>query len=182
MARKTAVDRHPARDAIYRDIALGVSYRRIAKKYGIKNHDSVFRAKKNMPAEVARAILDTTIAPTEAEAEQIRAAERCALVPTLQVQRIRLLQLQEDASKRGDLRLAGKIATYIADNIETTAKIVGELAPTRTENLSVTVNSDQVLLLQVLQKFPEARDAVLKAINDQKPIAALPAPEVEGLE
>jgi hypothetical protein len=171
MSKPNAVDRHPDKEAIYRDIALGVPLRKIAGKYGLKL-DSVFRAKKRLPEDLRRAVLNAAIAPSVAEAEAMRTTEERALVPTLQVQRVRMLLLQDLAVEKGNLGLAASISGHIIKNVEATARITGALAPTKTVSVNITTSPEylsfRLAVMRALEAFPAARDAVLRIIRDSE--------------
>jgi hypothetical protein len=156
MPKLSAVDRHPDRDAILRDIALGMPLRKVAAKWSVPT-DSCFRAKRKMPKELARSLRNILV-PDAAEAERVRVTEERAIVPTLQTQRVRLLLMQDQAVEAGNIGLAASIAGQITKNVEQTAKIVGAMAPTRHEHVSVTVSPEYVAF----------RSAILQSVGKRR--------------
>ena len=94
-----AVDRHPERESILRDLALGTPLRAFSKKYGM-SITALHNAKHRMPDSLRKAALAAALKPCERDLEKLKAEESAGLLANLSMQRVKLL-LAQDAALAG---------------------------------------------------------------------------------
>ena len=160
---------HPDRASIELGLANGIGIRPLGKRYGLSS-DSVWRHGKNHMTADLHAQLFTRGRANPADLENLKISESEGLLHNLIAVRGRLWGLMDLCEADEDYRTAASIAGRIDKNIETTARLLGDI---HTGNISVTNN---VLLLpefhalrtnimQALRHFPEARASVAAALK-----------------
>jgi hypothetical protein len=135
--------------------------------YGLKV-DSGFRAKRRIPEQLCKAAINAAIAPSEA----MRSSEERALVPTLQVQRIRLIAVVGCCSRERQARLGGLDLRPNHEERRRDRPLTGALAPTKTVSLNITTSPEYIgfrlAVMRALEAFPAARAVVLAIIKESE--------------
>jgi hypothetical protein len=156
MAMKCSICTHSERDAIEKAILAGQSNSSIASKYGM-SVTSVRRHRDNhLPEHLAKA----------KEAEQVTKADD--LISDLQYLRDKAIMFLEKAEKAEDMRAAAPLISSAVKVIETLAEVRGEL--NRQAVINVTLSpvwiETRTVILTALQLYPEARQAVILALEE----------------
>ena len=151
------IDRHGRRDDVEAAIARGTPVRTIADEFGLSK-SAVQRHKDAMVQRMASA-------PT---AGSTNADELLAKVRSLQEEAEGILAKSKRA---GDHKTALSAIKEARSNLELLAKMLGELQTGTTVNITVsnqwiTLRAD---LMRALQPFPEARVAVMHALENHEP-------------
>ena len=154
MPRRCSVCDHPERAAIDAALVEGVSYRDIARQWGVSK-DAVSRHKADhLPAHLAAA----QEAATAASADDL-----LAQVETL---RQKATRIGDKAEKAGDLRTALQGVRELVRIVELLARLQGELQEAPIVNILLLPEWVQVqtVLLAALAPFPDARAAAAAAL------------------
>lgn len=153
MAARSTVDRHKARQAIEESLARGVAVRVIAEQYGLAK-SSVQRHKDRMVARMA-----TAPNSGDTSADEL-------------LDRLRALQAEAEgvlakAKRAGNYRDALGAIRESRAIVELLAKMHGELQVGTIVNITVSTQWIQLRadLMSALNPFPEARVAVLHALE-----------------
>jgi hypothetical protein len=169
MGQKCAVCEHPRRAEIELATARKVGIRQIAQKFAVSQW-SVQRHKAHMPPQLSAALAATGF-PTCVDLEALRKAESEGLLQTLVAQRGRLYRLLDAAEEVGDLKAAAAVHGRIDANVNSVARLLGEI----TTHSQTTVNNllvapEYVLLrsalVQALRPYPDARKAAAKVLRN----------------
>jgi hypothetical protein len=172
-------------------LVAGMSYRVLADRYGL-HKDAIRRhADAHLSAAQKAAIL-AHVAPTPIDADELRKREESGLLASFVHQRARLLTDAERAREFGDTRSAVQAErTYLA-NLETVAKIVGQLTVTHhvrhTGAVQILTSPDWLRIVDTirmaLRAYPEALvrvAAALHALETQAASEVTPATQRETL-
>lgn len=156
MAMKCSICTHSERDAIDKAILAGQSNRSIAVQYSV-SHNAVQRHKENhLPEHLAKA----------QAAEQVTKADD--LISDLQYLRQTAVDFLEQAKAEQDMRAAAPLISSAVKVIETLAELRGKL--NRQAVINVTLSpvwmETRTVILTALQPYPEAREAVVHALED----------------
>ncbi len=96
MPARSAIDKHPDRARIERDLALGRPLFRLAKKYGV-HRDALWRHKRKLPPQLKAALAAHALVPDATDLEKIKVEQQEGLLAKLAAQRARLLLAQDAA-------------------------------------------------------------------------------------
>jgi hypothetical protein len=151
--RACSICSHEHRDAMEDAFIVGQAKRRIASQHGVSERAVRYHMREHLPALLALA----------------RDAERAARADTL-LDRMEALQSQTlailDAPE--DQRTALAAIAQARRNLELIGEIAKELDRTPTLNLELTVEWQEVraVLVNTLASYPEAQQAVFKALEE----------------
>lgn len=160
---------HPDRASIELGLANKVPIRVLGKRYGL-SQDSVWRhGKRHMSPELHSQLM-TRGRMTPAELENLRITESEGLLHHLVTVRGRLYGLMDVAEEQGDYRSAAAIGNQLSKNVETTARLLGDI---HTGTVNVTNNllvmpeyhGLRTTIMQALRQHPEARASVAAALR-----------------
>lgn len=157
MSRTCSVCAHPQRDAIDFAFIRGESAQEISAKFRV-SPDAVFRhAQKHLPANLKQA---------HAAAQVAQADHLMMEVDGLKSETRRLMALAE---KTGDIRTALAGIRDLTRLVELVARLDGNLKEHR--EVDVVINSPEWVktrsaVLDVLERFPEARLAVAEVLKN----------------
>lgn len=178
MARKCNVCEHPDRATIELGVANRISYEVLAKRHGL-HKDSIQRHRSNhMPPHIMAALL-TRGRAIDLDLEAMRESESEGLLSNLVVMRAKLYKALDAAEDSGDLAATAQIASRMLKTLELTARLLGDIqASTKVTNNILVLpeyHGLRVSLIKALQPFPEARQAVIGALEKFE------APVLEGV-
>jgi hypothetical protein len=164
------------REAQNIDLALarGVSVTALSRRYKIST-DSLYRHSSNHLSPVLRAKL---IAGPELDVDldRLKETESQSLLANLVGLRHRLFAALDAAEEYGDGNMLTRVASALHANLELTGKLLGDLGVGGTTNINVLIQPQyiemRVALVQALQGFPEARQAVAQALHQLESKAA----------
>lgn len=160
---------HPDRASIELGLANKVPIRVLGKRYGLSS-DSVWRhGQRHMTAELHSQLM-TRGRMTPQDLENLRITESEGVLQHLVAVRGRLYGLMDAAEQQDDYRGAAAIGNQIGKNLETTAKLLGDI---RTGAVSVTNNvlvmpefhALRTTIMRALRAHPEARADVAAALR-----------------
>lgn len=178
MGRKCATCEHPDRATIELGVANRVPLRLLSKRHGI-TMDGISRHKNNhMPPQLIAALMLRGRA-SATDLEHLKITESEGILQHLVALRGRFYRLLDQAEDLGDFSSAARAGQQLLKNVELTAKLLGEL---QTGGTSITQNvlvmpeyhGLRVALLSALKPFPEARLAVVRALE------SFETPVIEG--
>jgi len=189
------VCKHPERTRIELMRASGVSLDVIASKFNV-GRDAVNRHWHGHVSDQMKASF--LAGPLQLEELAQKAAETgTSVLDHLHAIRVVLFSHLTTATEAGDGALAANVAGRLTHVLETIARISGELGALATNttynitnNVAVLAESPaflkvQATLLHALAPYPEARAAVVAALNaldEGAPAPALPAPTKEVID
>lgn len=155
MARKSTIETHKDRGAIEAALLEGQSLRNIAEQYSVSV--TALHRHKNEG-------IHPTLSKAQEAQEAARADDLLAQVRHLQVKALNIL---EKAEKANDLKAATGAIREARACLELLAKLQGELDERPVVNLTLNPVWLEVrsVLLVALEPFPEAREAVAKALQ-----------------
>lgn len=170
MARRCIVCYHPERGPIELGLACKVGMRQLCKKYGIPEYSLYRHREKHMSPQFV-ASLRTNVELKEIDLAMLRKSQSEGILQHLVSLRGRLYELLALAEESGDIRGATAVHSRLLANIETTAKIVGELTNSTLhlhQNLVVSPEYVQLrhALVSALRRYPEASSAVVKVLKE----------------
>jgi len=155
MTRTCTICSHTDRDAIEDAFIAGTPKRRIASHYGISERAVRYHLREHLPSLLALA----------------RDAERASRADSL-LDRIEALQARTEAALEKAEEQENPFATFrgIAEmrkNFELIGELRRELNRTPTLNLSLNPEYIEIrtLIVQALGPYPDARDAVVRALE-----------------
>jgi len=174
LTRRCTVCMHPQRADIDKALIGNDMFRNISLKYGI-SIGSLQRHKKNhlmgQLAEVQRA-RDAALHQIGAEyAEQVKKDVIIAsdLLDQIQELRYRAVSLLNQAELSGDFRTALAGIREARECIELMSKIIGQLDESPKVETQILLNPQWIelraMILNALELFPEAKEAVLNALR-----------------
>src|SRR5690606_14291128 len=160
---------HADRASIELGLANKVPIRVLGKRYGI-HHDAVYRHGRNHMSPELHTKLMTRGRMTPVELENLRVTESEGVLQHLVAVRARMYGLMDIAEQQDDYKAAATIGDKIVKNLETTAKLLGDL---KTGTVNVTNNllvmpefhALRTKIMQALRAHPEARADVAAALK-----------------
>lgn len=166
---RSPIEKHPDRPAIERALAMGVTLKQIAKRYGF-SLAAVSRYRDRMPAQLRAAIIGATLRPGIDDLEQLRRDESAGLLGNLAHQRARLLLLQDECMEEGAVDQVARLSGVIHKNLDMVGRYLGLFASLSiSTNVNVLLSEDYLRLRQALTEalrpFPEARRAVAETLH-----------------
>lgn len=155
MPRTCTICTHPEVHAIDGALVAGQSFRNIAEQYG-KSATALFRHKSDH--------LPAVLVTGQAVREEAHALD---VVKQLRDINAATLAILEDARDTHQSALALKAVDRVQKQIELQAKLLGELQDGQTVNVLVAPEwvSLRATILVALVPFPDAREAVVEALN-----------------
>ena len=156
MPRKCTVCEHEKVEEINRLLLKGVSLRNIAKQYSV-SAASLHRHKDgHLPAKLVKA----------QEAREIAKAD--TLLDQVAGLRDKALSILAKAEQAGDLRTALQGVREAKGCLELLARLQGELQEQATVNILINPQwiTLRTVILEVLDRYPEARQAVARALRE----------------
>lgn len=168
MGRKSKIEAHPQSDEIIRRLASGEDYSEIVRDFpGLKWDDLDYYQKKKLPALLSKSKDLKALADEIERADVHKGDTYLQLVIGLQKKALDALDMQDpiedpkswamiSREARGYVELMGKALDRIRDAPQTQITIINnpEWVELRT------------LILTSLDHFPEAKEAVIRAIRD----------------
>jgi hypothetical protein len=146
---------HRARDRINADILRGAPLQVIADDTGLTRSALQRHAVSHVSAQLAKAH----------DAAEVVSATR--LVDEIQAIKDRVMRLLDRAERKRDLRASAAFIREWRKTAELLAKISGELQSGATTNILIAdFERARALIVATLERFPDARVAVLQALND----------------
>jgi transposase IS66 family protein len=143
-------------------IATGLSKRAIAQRFDV-SPDAVWRhSQAHLTAEI-RSALATKLLRREGDLRRILLEEGTAVTEVLKAIRGPLFGLFLVAIDAGDSKAAAALAGRLHESLALSAKLTGELVPHAGVSITNVLLSPDFMrlrgeLLQVLQRYPQARD------------------------
>ncbi len=156
MPRVCSVCGHEKRAEINEALLAGEPYRSIAKRYEA-SESAVYRHKlEHLPVTLTKAQEAAEVAQADNLLEQVRSLQG------------RALTILDKAEASGELRTALAAIREARGNLELLAKLLGELQQEGTINITVSTEwlTIRSLIVQAVQPYPEAREAVLRALSE----------------
>ena len=155
MPRTCTICTHPEVHAMDGALVAGQSFRNIAEQYG-KSATALFRHKSDH--------LPAVLVTGQAVREEAHALD---VVKQLRDINAATLAILEDARDTHQSALALKAVDRVQKQIELQAKLLGELQDGQTVNVLVAPEwvSLRATILVALVPFPDAREAVVEALN-----------------
>jgi hypothetical protein len=158
---------HPERDAIERALIGSVSVRDIAGRYGA-SRSAVGRHKlQHLPAKLVKAKESAEVARvTESVRDEI--GQALDVIQQLKAINVACLEVLKKARTVGDDVTLLRSVDRIHRQIELQARLLGELQDAPQVNVLVLPEWHRlrVVVVQALKPYPEARDAVVRALHD----------------
>jgi hypothetical protein len=155
MPQPCTVCSHHERDAIEDAFLAGAPKRRIASHYGVTERAVRYHLREHLPALLALA--------RDAE----RAARADSLLDRIEALQSRTLAILEATEQTNEHRTALAAIREARSNLELIGEVTKEL--TRTPTLNLHLNPEYIeartLIIRSLEPFPEARDAVVSALE-----------------
>lgn len=160
---------HSDRASIELGLANKVPIRVLGKRYGLSS-DSVWRHGQNHMSAELHGQLMTRGRMTPTDLENLRQVESEGVLQHLVAVRGRLYGLMDAATLQEDYRAAASIGNILGKNLETTARLLGDI---RTGTVNVTNNvlllpefhALRTSIMAALRQFPEARASVAAALK-----------------
>jgi hypothetical protein len=155
MPRSCTICSHPSRDAIEDAFIAGTPKRRIASHYGVSERAVRYHTREHLPALLALA--------RDAE----RAARADSLLDRIEALQSRTLAILEATEETGEHRTALAAIREARGNLELIGEVTKELNRTPTLNLSLHPQyvEARTLIVQALEPYPQAKDAVVRALE-----------------
>ncbi len=165
MPRACTICTHPERDAIDTALAGSSNLREIAALYRV-SEDAISRHKAaHLPLTLAKA-------EETREVQHAKAVVAHALNVVEQLKAINdaTIAILESAQVSHDHDMALKAIDRVHRQIELQAKLLGDLQPDGSVNITIQAEWVQIraMLMQVLGPYPEARAAVAQALLEVK--------------
>lgn len=158
MPRKCSICTHDKRDEIDLALTSSDSYRIIADRFGV-SVTSLQRHKNH---------LSNTLVKATAIEDEIRADNLLQQVKYIQKKALSILSLAEST---GDLRIACMAIRETRGTLELLAKVTGEMDDRPQVNIHLAPEwmTLRTCILGALDPFPEAQDALLRALSEVEP-------------
>ena len=156
MPRRCSICGHEKIEEINRLLLEGVPLRNIAKQYSV-SAASLHRHKEgHLPAKLVKA----------QEAREIAKAD--SLLDQVTELRDKALSILDKAEQAGDLRTALQGVREAKGCLELLARLQGELQEQATVNILINPQwlSLRTVILEALDRYPEARQAVARALRE----------------
>lgn len=163
MPRRCTVCAHPEAEAINKALVSGEPYRSVANRYESLSQAAVQRHQENH--------LPTTLAKAKEAGEVAHADDLLAQVRDLQARTLAILEAAEETSQH---RTALAAIREARSNLELLAKLLGELDDRPQINLLISAEWIELraVIVGALEPHPEARRAVLRALEGERNDAA----------
>ena len=173
---RCAICNHVDRARIEAAVARGVSRRDAAMRFDV-SADSIYRHYNNHVSEDQKVALKTNALKPRANLLKLVEQEDQGLLESLSAIRAGLWTLFESAVGLEDRSNASRLAAQLNSNLETVAKLTGELRPhASTQVLNLTTSPDYLRLRQrlvmALRPYPDALGAVIEAFRGVEADAA----------
>lgn len=138
-----------------RNVIAGTPKRRIASHYGVSERAVRYHLREHLPALLALA--------RDAE----RAARADSLLDRIEALQSRTLTILEATEQTGEYRAALAAIREARGNLELIGEVARELnrAPTLNLSLHPEYIEARTLIVGTLEPYPEARDAVVRALE-----------------
>jgi hypothetical protein len=155
MTRVCTICSHESRDAIEDAFIAGTPKRRIASHYEVSERAVRYHLREHLPALLALA--------RDAE----RAARADTLLDRIEALQSRTLAILEATEETNEHRTALTAIREARGNLELIGEVTKELnrAPTLNLSLHPEYVEARTLIVQALGPYPEAREAVVKALE-----------------
>ena len=155
MPRKCTICEHPKVEEINKTLLETQNITKVAKQYGV-NYHALYRHKDHIPAILAQA----------QEAQEVAKAD--SLLAQVTELRDKALSILDKAEQAGDLRTALQGIKEARGCLELLARLQGELQEQTTVNILINPQwlSLRTVILQALEPYPEARQAVARALRE----------------
>jgi hypothetical protein len=156
MPRKCTVCEHEKVEEINRLLLEGVSLRDLAGRYSVSKTALHRHKESHLPAELTKA----------QEAREIAKAD--SLLDQVAELRDKALSILDKAEQAGDLRTALQGVREAKGCLELLARLQGELQEQATVNILINPQwlSLRTVILEALEPYPEARQAVARALRE----------------
>lgn len=155
MPRKCTICEHPKVEEINKALLETQNIAKVAKQYGV-NYHALYRHKDHIPAILTQA----------QEAQEVAKAD--SLLAQVTELRDKALSILDTAEQAGDLRTALQGIKEARGCLELLARLQGELQEQTTVNILINPQwlSLRTVILQALEPYPEARQAVAQALRE----------------
>ena len=155
MARKCSICGHEKVEEINRLLLEGVPLRDLAGRYSVSK-TALHRHKEHIPANLTKA----------KDAQEVTKAD--SLLDQVIELRDKALSILAKAERAGDLRTALQGVREAKGCLELLARLQGELQEQTTVNILVNPQwlSLRTVILEALDRYPEARQAVARALQE----------------
>lgn len=172
MGRRCSICDSPHRGEIEFALAGGVTLAETARKFNVSK-SQVHRHWHDHTTQTLKEKMAAQFAGAEISREVAQAREHENLIQNIVAQRGRLLAIQADCIERNDLAGARACEKHIGENLKLMSGVLGELhhkQQIRIENVltSPSYLSLRASILKALGPYPEARNAVARAIAAQE--------------
>jgi hypothetical protein len=155
MPRTCTICTHEQGEQIDTALLKGEPYRRIAQRF-TASPDAVLRHKSHLPRTLAKA----------EEAREM--AQAGTLLQRLTDLHAETLTILKEARQNRNGELALKAIARLEKQLELEARLIGQLNEAPQVNLNVSIDQLQVIILNALAGFPDARIAVSRALMEAK--------------
>jgi hypothetical protein len=147
----------------------GISAPVLAKRFAL-SRDAILRHSKNHLTPTQRAAILAAQRPSEIDLDALRQTESEGLLGHLVTQRARLQKYGDTAFEFGDVKGAVAVESAIVNNLNLTARLLGQLVQVHdVRHTSLLVSPDylrmRAALVDALRPFPEAARAVGAALH-----------------
>ena len=159
---------HRERAGIDLALARGVSVRALTTRYGL-SRDALYRHQsKHLPPQLRASLVAGP--DLDIDLDKLRETESQSLLANLVNLRGRLFSSLDVAEENGDGNMLARVAGQLHNNLELTAKLLGDLS----SGNSTTINNVLVMpqyvemrveLVNALKPFPEAARAVANVLH-----------------
>jgi len=155
MPRKCTICEHPKVEEINKALLETQNITKVAKQYGV-NYHALYRHKDHIPAILTQA----------QEAQEVAKAD--SLLAQVTELRDKALSILDKAEQAGDLRTALQGIKEARGCLELLARLQGELQEQTTVNILINPQwlSLRTVILQALEPYSEARQAVARALRE----------------
>jgi hypothetical protein len=166
---KCTICGHDDRIAIDYAVASGLSLRAVARRYKV-SEDAVQRHAARHLSPEQRAAIALKLTARQGDIHSALLERGATVTETIAALQGPLWTLFLKATDIGDAKAASTISGRLLESLSLTAKITGELLPhAQTNTINVVLHpSYQALrgrLIEILDRFPEAKDAVIQAFE-----------------
>ena len=167
MSSRCSVCSHSERDAVDVDLVEGVSTRKVAAKYGLKQNAVSLHGRQHLPESLPRAAL----APVEHKAELMPERPAVNLAARMEEMRAATRGVLLDAQAEGMHVLVLAAVARLERQWELEAKHAEQMAPPGSTTVNITLSPDWAALrgviLRALDSHPEARVSVASALAEE---------------
>jgi len=156
MPRKCTICEHPKVEEINKALLETQNIAKVAKQYGVNYYPLHRHKESHLPAELTKA----------QEAQEVAKAD--SLLAQVTELRDKALSILDKAEQAGDLRTALQGIKEARGCLELLARLQGELQEQTIVNILINPQwlSLRTVILQALEPYPEARQAVARALRE----------------